>query len=93
MSVWVGGEKREAEIAIREKYQNIDPTKMTDYMENGSKDLHPEEPVEVQALYAMLDSVIQEVFTNENSDVQALLDSVNADFQAQYLDPYNDTLK
>ena len=93
MSVWVGGEKREAEIAIREKYQNIDPTKMTDYMENGSKDLHPEEPVEVQALYAMLDSVIQEVFTNENADVQALLDSVNADFQAQYLDPYNDTLK
>ena len=93
MSVWVGGEKREAEIAIREKCQNIEPTKMTDYMENGSKDLHPEEPVEVQALYAMLDSVIQEVFTNENADVQALLDSVNADFQSQYLDPYNDTLK
>lgn len=93
MSVWVGGDKREAEVAIREKYQNIDPTKMTDYMENGSKDLHPEEPVEVQALYAMLDSVIQEVFTNENADVQALLDSVNADFQSQYLDPYNDTLK
>ena len=41
----------------------------------------------------MLDSVIQEVFTNENADVQALLDSVNADFQSQYLDPYNDTLK
>lgn len=58
MSVWVSGDKREAEIAIREKYQNIDPTKMTDYMANGSKDLHPEEPVEVQALYAMLDSVI-----------------------------------
>lgn len=93
MSVWVGGDKREAEVAINEKYQNIDPTKMTDYMANGSKDLHPEEPVEVQALYAMLDSVIQEVFTNENADVQALLDSVNADFQAQYLDPYNDTLK
>ena len=41
----------------------------------------------------MIDSVIQEVFTNENADVQALLDSVNADFQAQYLDPYNESLK
>lgn len=93
MSVWVSGSKYETEYAINEKYQNIDPLKVTDYMENGSKDLHPEEPVEVQALYAIVDTVIQEVFTNEDADVQALMDAANADFQSQYLDPYNESLK
>ena len=93
MQIWTSGEKYATESAIREKYTNLDALKIADYVENGSKDLHPEEPVEVQALYNMIDSVIQEVFTNENADVQALLDSVNADFQAQYLDPYNESLK
>ncbi|MBO5007841.1 MAG: extracellular solute-binding protein [Clostridia bacterium] len=49
-------------------------------------DIQPEEPVCAQELYAVIDSLIQEVLTNKDADCAKLLKKANADFQSNYLD-------
>lgn len=46
----------------------------------------PEEPMNCQDLYAILDSCIQAVLTDQNADPAALIKQANADFQKNYLD-------
>ncbi|MBR5152781.1 MAG: extracellular solute-binding protein [Clostridia bacterium] len=48
-------------------------------------EIQPEEPVSCQELYAILDGCIQEVLTNKDADVKALLEKANSDFQNNYL--------
>lgn len=84
--IWTSGERAEAEDAITEKYINVDMNLWNPYCEHASENLRAEPPVNAQELYKALDSVIQEVLTNENADPQELLTKAAADFQADYLD-------
>ena len=49
-------------------------------------EIQPEEPVSCQELYSILDGCIQEVLSDKNADVVALLEKANNDFQQDYLD-------
>lgn len=84
--VWVNPERIEAENQILKKYTNVNMELFSDYMENGSKGMKPEEPMNAQELYKTLDSVIQAVLTDKNADPQKLLDDAAAGFQKDYLD-------
>lgn len=59
------------------------------YCEHKSEDIKAEVPMNAQELYAVLDSVIQEVLTNEDADCQALLTEAAQNFQHDYLDNAN----
>ena len=67
---------------------NINHVKLyNDFVANlGDCELRPEEPVCAQELYGILDSCIQEVLINKDSDCAALLKNACADFQVNYLD-------
>lgn len=49
-------------------------------------EIQPEEPVCCQELYSVLDGCIQEVLTNKDADVKAVLEKANIEFQTNYLD-------
>ncbi|MBR5152806.1 MAG: extracellular solute-binding protein [Clostridia bacterium] len=52
-------------------------------------EIQAEEPVSCQELYAILDGCLQEVLSNKDADVVALLEKANNDFQVNYLDNMN----
>jgi len=71
-----------------EKYKNIDLNHVKLYNESlkdASIELRPEEPVCAQELYAALDGIIQEVLTNQNADIKALVSKAQEDFQNNQL--------
>ena len=89
LSVW--GEETEItkfSDEMRNKYANINLNHVRLYNESLSNpeiELRPEEPVCAQELYAVLDGIIQEILTNENADITALVEKAQSDFQANYL--------
>lgn len=87
--MWIGGERAEAEQAIRDKYCNVNMELWNSYCQHAEEGLRAEPAVNAQELYAMLDSVIQEVLTNKNADCQQLLTTACANFQSDYLDNAN----
>ena len=91
MSVWSqNAESVKAENTLIDEYANanINHVKLyNDFVANlGDCELRPEEPVCAQELYGILDSCIQEVLINKDSDCAALLKNACADFQVNYLD-------
>ncbi len=90
MSVW--SETSEAvqfEHQLIDKYINTNPNHVKLYNEfaaNCPCEIRAEEPISAQELYATLDRCLQEVLTNENADVKAVLEKANSDFQSNYLD-------
>lgn len=71
-----------------EKYKNIDLNHVKLYNESlkdPSIELRPEEPVCAQELYAVLDGIIQEVLTNKDADIKALVSKAQEDFQNNQL--------
>lgn len=84
--IWTSGDRVEKENEILSDLTNVDMNLWNSYCENASENLRSEPPVNAQELYKALDSVIQEVLTNENADCQALLTKAAADFQSDYLD-------
>lgn len=89
LRIWVDEDRLAAEDAIYDEFVNVDMKLWSPYDDNASKNLRAEEPVNCQELYKILDSVIQEVLTNENADPQALLTKACEDFQRDYLDKAN----
>ncbi len=74
---------------LRKKYANINLNHVklyNDSLTDASIELRPEEPVCAQELYAVLDGIIQEILTNKDADIPALVEAANKDFQANYLD-------
>jgi hypothetical protein len=71
---------------------NLDLKKVETYNDfatgKGYKDLEiqPEEPMCAQELYAIIDKLVQEVFTNKNVDIAKIVKNANKDFQQNYLD-------
>lgn len=70
--VWVEPQRIAAENAIRDQYKTVNMDLFNDYMQNASKSMKPEEPVNAQELYKTLDVVIQSVLTDKNADPKAL---------------------
>lgn len=66
---------------------NINHVKLyNDFVIDCPAEIQPEEPVCCQELYTILDSCIQEVFTNKDADCKTILEKANSDFQKNYLD-------
>ena len=80
---WVNEDYAEAEAAVIEKYQNVDPADYAAYFAaTGSEGLHTEEPGLTQDMYAELTKVLQEVITNKDADVAALMKTANDNYQS-----------
>ena len=80
---WVGAVVEEQQKIVDE-YSNVNMALYNDYY-NFSKQagaLKTEEPGETQDMYAILTSVLQEVLTNPNADIPALMEQANTDYQA-----------
>ncbi|MBQ8526638.1 MAG: extracellular solute-binding protein [Clostridia bacterium] len=90
MKPWSGeAESVQYEYDLINKYANGNPNHFrlyNEFVENGTAEIQPEEPVCAQELYSVLDSCIQEVLTDENADCAAILEKANNDFQVNYLD-------
>lgn len=69
------------------EYSNVDTRMFQNYFDTVAKEGNPrmEEPVNAQDLYAELTKVLQAVVTDQNADVQALMDTANTNLQ-QILD-------
>ena len=72
-----------AKLDVVAEYANVDPKMYDPYFAATSSEgnLKMEEPMMTQDMYGELTKVLQEVITNENADIQALLDTANANFQ------------
>ena len=85
-------ENRAYELELIEKYRNIDENAVRRYNESHndtSIEISPEEPACAQELYAILDSVIQEILTNKDANIPELVKKAQADFQSNNLDNMN----
>lgn len=89
LSVYNDNAEREAfKNEMIEKYKNIDLNHVklyNDSLNDTSIELRPEEPVCSQELYAALDRIIQEVLTNKDADIEALIKKAQEDFQNSQL--------
>ncbi|MEG2380569.1 MAG: hypothetical protein RSB38_02605 [Oscillospiraceae bacterium] len=86
LPIWTNNERINAEKEATKQYENVNP-KMFEAFDKADKVvLKPEEPVCAQDLYKILDSIIQEVLINQNSDPKALVEKANNDFQVNFLD-------
>lgn len=74
---------------MNEKYANINLNHVklyNDSLTDASIELKAEEPVCAQELYSVFDGIIQEILTNKDADIPALVKKACTDFQANYLD-------
>ena len=80
-------ERTEYEKTIIEKYANIDKINVKDFnYPPADIEFKPEEPINCQELYAVLDACIQEVITNKDADPAKLMKKAAKDFQKDSLD-------
>jgi hypothetical protein len=74
--------KRAYEVELNTKeLANIDINHVKLYNDQSNIEWQQEEPVEVQALYAVLDNAIQAVLTDENADCAKLVEEAYLNFQ------------
>lgn len=79
--------KRQYELELAKKYCNVNENQIKIYNDkNTGIEYQEEEPVECQALYSVLDSCVQAVWTDKNADCAALIADAARSFQANYLD-------
>lgn len=88
---WTDPDFIAATEAVVAEYSNVDPRMFDAYFTAVSSEgnLRMEEPVDAQHMYEELTKVIQAVVTDENADVQALLDTADANFQKMLDDGFN----
>lgn len=81
---WIDQTVVDAENAVIEEYKNVDMRLYDDYFNLIKKDgaLHLEEPVECQAMYQEICNVMQEVLTNKDADIPALMKQADTNYQA-----------
>lgn len=80
-----GGEFQQQRDAVVAKYANA-PVKNYITYAASTLELRPEPPVETQKMYALLDTALQAVLTDETADPKAALDAAAQQFQTQVLD-------
>lgn len=88
---WIDEEIINAKLEVVAEYANVDPRMFDPYFDATSSEgnLKMEEPMMTQELYGELGNVIQEIFTNENADIPALLAKAQANFQKMLDDEVN----
>lgn len=84
--LWVSSERVEKEKEIRKEFTNVDHKDYEDYYSFEGVKIRPEVPVCCQELYSVLDKCIQEIQTNENVNLDALIKKSVGDWQKNYLD-------
>ena len=65
-----------------EKYLNVNINQVKLYNDQSNIEWQQEEPIEAQALYAVLDNAIQAVLTDENADCAKLIKEASENFQS-----------
>ncbi len=81
-------ESNKLKTELREKHRGIpfENTKLyNDSLTDESIELRVEEPVCAQELYSVIDGLLQEILSNENADIPALVAQAQKDFQRNYL--------
>ncbi|MCF7924550.1 MAG: sugar ABC transporter substrate-binding protein [Candidatus Izimaplasma sp.] len=86
---WKNTEYLEMMETIESVYVNVYMPNFEDFYDNLQETKRPEEPYYTQEMYEILDSVIQQILTNENADIEALLNSANSNFETNYMSQVN----
>lgn len=74
--------KRAYEIQLyTEEFLNVDINHVKLYNDQSNIEWQQEEPVEAQALYAVLDNIVQAALTDENADCAKLVEEAFKNFQ------------
>ncbi len=90
ISLWSSASEVQAyKDQVIEELRNINEKNIATYNDKTGLTYQTEEKMCAQDLYALLDSCIQEVLTNEGADCQAVLDKAESDFQNNYLNNEN----
>ena len=84
--VWSKSDKAKKTYEIRKELQNVDYNDYKTYFEADDVTVNLEPAACAQQLYSVFDKCIQEVFTNEDADVDKLIKDACHEFQANYLD-------
>lgn len=80
---WTSQDVLDAEAKVIEEYGNVDTQMFQPYFDaTSSEGLRNEEPGLTQDMYAELTKVLQEVITNKDADVPALMQTANDNYQA-----------
>ncbi|MFH0993178.1 MAG: hypothetical protein V1761_02390 [bacterium] len=75
---------------IETRYVNVYMPNFNDFYIALATTKHPEEPYYCQEMYEILDSVIQQVLTDDTANIQALLNAANSNFETNYISRMND---
>lgn len=86
MNVWSEGEYYNMVQEVVSDLNNVDMKFWDDFAKTDDLTISPEVPMNAQELYKAIDDITQEVLTNENADVAALMKQANETFQKDYLD-------
>lgn len=89
LSTWINADRVNAKAEVKKPYINIDMNLFKDYMNTDGITVKPEEPMNTQELYNVLDVVIQGVLSKQDADPKEWLDKAANDFQKNYLDKVN----
>lgn len=84
--LWVSKDRTDKEIEIRKEFTNVNHKDYEDYYGFEGVKIRPEVPVCCQELYAVLDKCIQEIQTNKDVDLDALIKKSVGDWQSNHLD-------
>ena len=84
--IWNNAERLAKQKESMAEFVNINPSDFADYLSFEGVTVRPEEPMECQQLYAIIDAAIQKVLTDKNADVAAIVEKANNDFQTNFLD-------
>lgn len=86
IKIWNNAERLAKQKESMAEFVNINPSDFADYLSFEGVTVRPEEPMECQQLYAIIDAAIQKVLTDKNADVAAIVEKANNDFQTNFLD-------
>ena len=84
--VWDLPELSEKVDKLAREMANIDIRMVETSFDTSDINVKPEEPMNCQDLYSVIDSCVQAVLTDENADPAALIKNANETFQTNFLD-------
>ena len=80
------GQRAEALNKLYGEYADVKPEQVAAFEESGVVTVRMEEPQCCQDLYAIFDNLVQAVLTDENADIESLVEKAANDFQVNFLD-------
>ena len=86
IKLWADPERNEKHREAVAEFVNVNHDDFDDYLSFDRVNIKPEEPTECQQLYSVLDTAIQEVLSDKNSNVAAVVKKANDNFQTNFLD-------